>query len=110
MGFLLQGAKLASVWGICGEQDRKQRPQEGVAGKVQGASDTSGRGGGVGRSDRGFILKAIQKAMIWCSVNPPIFWGTYHKKAETRSGVFYHQGSCILLNRERQTAHWTKIE
>ena len=52
MGFMLQGVKLASVWGICREQDWKQRPQERVAGEVQGASDTSRRGGGVGRSDR----------------------------------------------------------
>lgn len=75
MGFMLQGVELAFVWGICREQDRKQRHQEGVAGEVQGALDTSRRGGGVGWSDRVFILKAIQKAMIWCSVNPPVFFG-----------------------------------
>lgn len=75
MGFMLRGVRLASVWGICREQDRKQRPQERVTEEVQGASDTSRRGGGVGWSDWGFILKAIQKAMIWGSVDPPIFLG-----------------------------------
>lgn len=46
MGFMLQGVELASVWGICRDQDRKQRHQEVVAEEVQGALDTSRRGGG----------------------------------------------------------------
>lgn len=75
MGFILQGVELASVWGICRDQDWKQRHQEVVAEEVQGALDTSRRGGGVSWSDRGFILKIIQGATRWCSVNPPVFFG-----------------------------------
>lgn len=47
MGFMLQGVELASVWGNCREQDRKQRHQEVVAEEVQGALDTSRKDGGV---------------------------------------------------------------
>ena len=39
MGFILQGVERASVWGICRDQDWKQRHQEVVAEEEEAAGE-----------------------------------------------------------------------